>query len=98
MVYKDRMWNRKYINVTDINYKKWNLEGKITNLNEGQCKVASITKEEVHKYHFDMLVSFTDGDIVPLLNNKKNRDQIELMQDIWVPLLPPEEKKSKTNK
>ena len=85
-------------NVTDINYKKWNLEGNITNLIEGQCKVASITKEEVHKYYFDMLVSFTDGDIVQLLRNKKNTDQIELMQDIWVPLLPPEEEKSKTKK
>ena len=85
-------------NVTDINYKKWNLEGEITNLNEGQCKVASITKEEAHKYHFDMFVSFIDGDIVQLLNNNKNKDQIELMQDIWVPLLPPEEKQSKTKK
>ena len=45
-----------------------------------------------------MFVSFIDGDIVQLLYNNKNKDQIELMQDIWVPLLPPEEKQSKTKK
>ena len=98
-----RVWNAKsdcgnenIYNVTDINYKKWNLEGELSSLDKGECNVASITKEGFHKYNFDMTVSFSDGDIVQYLKDEKNKDQIELMQEIWVPLLPPEEKKGKT--
>ena len=98
-----RVWNSKsdcgnqdINNITDPNYKKWDLEGKLSVLVNGHCKAASVTKEDNHKYYFDMLVSLTDGEIVQKLKDDKNTDQIELLQEIWIPLLPPVEKKAKT--
>ena len=88
--------NQDISNITDPDYKKWDLEGKLTSLNNGQCKAASITKEENHKFYFDMLISLNNGEILEKLNDKNNDAQIELLQEIWVPLLPPEEKKAKT--
>jgi len=98
-----RVWNTKadcgnenIYNITDPNYKKWGLEGVLSRLSNNQCQVSSISKEDKHKFSFDMIVSFNSGEIVEKLNNKNNNDQIELLQEIWVPLLPPEEKKVKT--
>ena len=98
-----RVWNAKYdcgneniYNVNDFNYKKWNLEGELSSLDKGQCMASSITKEDMHKYNFDMAVTFTNGDLVDILSNPTNKEQIEFLQEIWVPLQPPEEKNSKT--
>ena len=98
-----RVWNTKadcgnenIYNITDPNYKKWGLEGVLSRLSNNQCQVSSISKEDKHKFSFDMIVSFNSGEIVEKLKNKNNNDQIELLQEIWVPLLPPEEKKVKT--
>ena len=98
-----RIWNSKtdcgdedIFNQTDINYKNWDLEGKLDSLEKGQCKVASIVKEEEeHKYTFDMVISLNKGEIFEQFDNKQNNDQVELMQEIWVPLLPHESKKVK---
>ena len=96
-----RVWNAKadcgnenIYNITDINYKKWNLEGDLSSLDKGECRVASVTKEDIHKYNFEMTVSFANGDVVESLT-KDNKTQIELMQEILVPLLPPDETESK---
>ena len=98
-----RVWNSKtscgnenIYNITDKNYRKWDIEGKLSLLDNGQCKIASLTKEDQHRYNFDMTISLTKGEIFDQLSDKKNKDQIELMQEIWVPLLPPEEKVKKT--
>ena len=88
--------NEKIYESTDINFKKWELEGSISLLDNGECKVASLNKEDVHKYFFDMTVNFKDGDLVELLSDKNNKDEIELLQEIWVPLLSPEDEKAKT--
>ena len=87
--------NEKIYEFTDINFKKWDLEGDISLLDNGECKVASTIKENVHKYFFDMTVSFKDGDLVELLSDQNNKDQIELLQEIWIPLLPPEDERAK---
>ena len=81
-------------NKTDPKYKEWQIEGKISYLENGDCKTSSITKEEVHKYLFDINVSFEKGEILELL--KRQNDEIELLQEIWVPLLPREEKQIAT--
>lgn len=86
---EDNIFNR-----TDPNYEEWKIEGKISHLENGQCKPASITKEEIHKYLFDINVSFEKGQIIELL--KKQNSEIELLQEIWVPLLPREEKQIDT--
>ena len=88
--------NENIYNLTDINYRKWEMEGQLSSLDNGQCKVASITKEDKHKYFFDMTLSLTKGEIFEKLSDNKNNDQIEIIQEIWVPLLPPEEKMKKT--
>ena len=80
-------------NKTSPYYVDWNIEGTISHLENGQCKTAAITKEDNHKYLFDMNISFESGDIVKLLQDAKGKENdIELMQDLWVPLLPREEK------
>ena len=89
--------NEDLFNLTNINDNIWKIEGKISSLENGQCKLASVTKEDIHKYIFDMKVSFQTGDIIELLKNAKDKDNadIELMQEIWVPILPREKKKVK---
>ena len=96
-----RVWNAKSIcgnenvfNTTDINYKKWQMEGSLTSLNNGNCVPASISNADIHKYNFDMIVSLSEGEIIDLLKNNKD-NEIEILQEIWVPLLPREEKKAK---
>ena len=96
-----RVWNTNSIcgnenifNTTDINYKKWEMEGKLSSLNNGNCLPASMSNLDIHKYNFDMTVSLSDGEIIELLKNSKD-NEIEILQEIWVPLLPREEKKAK---
>ena len=75
----------------------WKMEGRITHLENGACKTASVTGEEIHKYTFDMKVSFDSGEIVNLVKISTDKDNanIELLQELWVPILPREEKKVK---
>ena len=91
--------NDDIFNITDINYKKFEVEGKITHLGNGQCKTAAILKENIHKYFFDIELSFEKGTNIDLLKaSNDNSSDIELIQEIWVPILPREEKKSKNLK
>ena len=76
-------------NKTSPYYENWKIEGKISSLENGQCKTAMVTKEDIHKYTFDIKLSFEKGEIIELLKNENT--EIELMQEIWVPLLPREE-------
>ena len=78
---KDDVFNK-----TSPNYENWKIEGKISHLENGQCKTAMMTKEDRHKYTFDINLSFENGKLIELLKNE-NAD-IELIQEIWVPLLP----------
>ena len=81
-------------NTTDPNYKDWKMEAKISHLEKGECKTAAVTKEDNHKYIFDINVSFQTGEVIELLKNVKNKKDnadIELLQEIWVPLVPKEE-------
>ena len=82
--------NENIYNVTDKNYKKWDLEGSLSNLENGQCVTASISKEDFHKYYFDMVLSLEGGEIYEQFQKNPNTT-IKLMQDIWVPLLPQED-------
>ena len=85
-------------NKTDPNFKEWNMEAKISHLENRECKTAAITKENIHKYTFDIDVSFQTGEIIELLRNAKEKENadIELLQEIWVPLLPKQESKTIT--
>ena len=96
-----RVWNTKSIcgnenvfNTTDINFKEWQIEGKLSSLSNGNCLPASTSNEDIHKYNFEMTVSLSDGEIIDLLKNNKD-NAIEILQEIWVPLLPREEAKAK---
>ena len=92
---KEECGNQNIFNETDLDYKNWDFEGKLISLSNGQCKAASLTNEEEHNYYFDMLISLTGGEIAQKLKDKKNNDQIELLQEIWIPLLPSVEKREK---
>ena len=83
-------------NKTNPYYENWKIEGKIVHLEKGKCKTSMITKEDQHKYIFYMKVSFEKG-IIELLKNVKGKDNtdIKLKEEIWVPLLPIEEKRAK---
>ena len=86
-------------NVTNKNANNWKLEGKIANLQNGECQLSSKTKEEINKYTFDMSVSFESGEIIDLLKNENKKEnettEIELLQELWVPILPRKQKKAK---
>lgn len=97
-----RVWNAKSScgghgeRVPDEANSDWSLKGKITTLDNGSCAPASLTKEEMNKYKFDMEVEFNSGELFEKLNGAKSSEKLELLQEIWVPLLPPEESKTKT--
>ena len=75
----------------------WNIKGSIQELSNGQCIPASISDEKISKYSFNMKISFNEGDVIDLVKNaEKDENNVELMQEIWVPLLPKEESKTNT--
>ena len=69
---------------TNPNYKRWDIEGIITSIENGNCKPASISEDSHSKYLFDMYISFKDSEIIDDSN-------IEFLQEILVPLLPRQE-------
>ena len=98
-----KVWNAKtecgkedILNTTSPNYKEFEIEGKISHLENKECITAFILDEEMHKYFFDINLSLEKGQFIESLKNSQdNSSDIELLQEIWVPLLPREEKKSK---
>ena len=90
--------NEDIFNRTDPNYEEWNMEAKISHLENSDCKTAAVTKESLHKYVFDINVSFQTGEIIELLRNEKGKENvdIELLQEIWIPLLPKQESRTNT--
>ena len=69
-----------------VDYKAWDIESYLININNGRCE--NIIQDNLHRFYFDMFISFKDGDIIDKLN--QNQD-ISLLQEIWVPLIPDEE-------
>ena len=80
--------NMNIFNKTDSNYKKFDLEGIATTLENGNCKPASVTDDSKSKYTFDINISFKSSGII-------SDSDIEFIQDIWIPLLPKDENKNK---
>ena len=80
--------NIDIFNKTDSNYKKFDLEGIATSLGNGNCKPSSVSDDKKSKYNFDINISFKSSGII-------SDSDIEFIQDIWVPLLPKDEKKNK---
>lgn len=80
--------NENIYNITNPNYKKFDLEGEIVSLNNGYCSPASVSNAENNKYIFDINLSFKQGVYI------KNTS-LEFLQEIWVPLLPKQEIKNK---
>ena len=75
-----------------------NIKGVINELDNGQCIPASISNEKNSKYSFDMNLSLEQGDIIDLIKaQQKDENNVELLQEIWVPLLPKEESNSNPN-
>ena len=75
------------------NRNKWDIEGVVTSIENGICKPASVNNEGISKYYFDMHISFNKGKYI-------DDSKIEILQEIWVPLLPREEEnnhKAKSN-
>ena len=66
----------------------FDIQGVITSLDNGLCQPASVSNETISKYIFDMNITFDQNKI-------GNDSNIEFMQEIWVPLLPQEELRSK---
>ena len=81
--------NEDIFNSTNPNYKKWDIEGIITSIENGNCKPASISNETNSKYTFDINISFKESEII-------GKSSVEFLQEIWVPLLPRQEIKTKT--
>ena len=80
--------NMNIFNKTDSNYKKFDLEGIATTLENGNCKPASVSDDSKSKYTFDINISFKSSGII-------SDSDIEFIQDIWIPLLPKDENKNK---
>lgn len=92
--------NDDIFNKNSLNYEVWKMKGRISHLQNGKCLIAAVTKEDNHKYIFDLNVSFEDGDIIQKLKNAKEGEnaEIELIQEMWVPLLSNEEIEEKKEK
>ena len=74
---------------TELN---WDSVGKINILENGICKPAKSIISNIHYYYFDIFINFSKGNIIKNLNT----GSIELLQEIWIPLLPNiENKKNK---
>ena len=67
------------------NVNKYDLEGSIIDIKKGSCEPASISKLDHHRYYFDLVASFNDGEILEDLDSN-----IFLIHDIWVPLITEE--------
>ena len=80
--------NLNIFNKSDTNYKEFDIQGVITSLDNGLCQPASVSNETISKYTFDMNITFDQNKI-------DNDSNIEFMQEIWVPLLPQGEVRSK---
>ena len=91
---KSECGNENIYNVKDINYKKWDLEGSLTKLENGRCITASVSKENFHKYTFDMTISLNSGEIIDRFKKNPNTT-IELLQELWIPLLRQEDEDEK---
>ena len=62
---------------------KWDLEGSIIDIKKGSCQPASKSDINEHRYYFDLIFSFSKGNMLNDLNN----NDILLLQDIWIPLI-----------
>ena len=89
--------NEKLELTESTNKVNWNMGGVIEELGNGQCIPASVSNEKNSKYSFDMKISFHYGSVIDLVKDQqKDENNIELLQEIWVPLLPKEESKPNT--
>ena len=72
--------------------KNWDLEGSISSVSNEQCHFGPLSNEKNSRYNFDINVSFEKGEILGLIKNSENKDNndIELLQEIWIPLSPSE--------
>ena len=73
----------------------WDSKGKINYLENGYCKPAKTVESNIHYYYFDIFINFSKGSVI---NNLSNDGSIELLQEMWIPLMPTNEiKKNKEN-
>ena len=70
--------------------KKWDLEASILSINNEKCYLGSVNNDKNNKYNFDINLSFEKGEMLDLIKNANNTgiNDIELMQEIWIPLIP----------
>ena len=72
----------------------WGANGKIGYLENGNCQPAKTVESNIHHYYFDMFINLSSGSII----NNLGGGSVELLQEIWVPLLTNSEvKKDKEN-
>ena len=63
-------------------FRRWDIEGNLISIIKGKCEPTFITQNNYHKYNFELIVSFNDGENIDnLLSN-----EVTFLQDIWVPL------------
>ena len=83
--------NEDILNTLSAKRTNWDIEGVVTSIENGICKPASVNNEGISKYYFDMHISFNKGKYI---DNTKT----EILQEIWVPLLPREEENKQKTK
>ena len=81
-----RVYNTFDCGIQDKNekqgFRKWDIEGSIISINKGKCEPTFLTKNDYHRYNFELIITFNEGEYFDnLLSN-----DIYFMQDIWVPL------------
>ena len=72
------------LNTSNSEINKMDLEGTISSINNPQCNFGSLHNERNSKYIFEIEINFKQVVIFDLIKN----NDIELLQEIWVPLLP----------
>ena len=77
-------------NLPEQDNKILDLEGSISSVNNEQCHFGVLSNEKNSKYNFDINISFEKGEMLDLIKDPQNKDNndIELLQEIWIPLLP----------
>ena len=77
-------------NLPEQDNKIWDLEGSISSVNNEKCHFGVLSNEKNSKYNFDINISFEKGEMLDLIKDPQNKDNndIELLQEIWIPLLP----------